>query len=331
MPRPFTCAHAPKGCDACRLERRRRYAREFARKKREVAFARRQAESLYCQRKHGRDGLCGARLRFDSDGRGGMVTSCERCARFLRGICLECPAPVAGKVGKARRCALHRKLFNQAVQDRYKAAHRDEVRAKGRARYQNLTPEERERRLALKRAWRQANPKKVRGQKRRESLRASERTRRYMARYRAKHREHYRQMARERYHAEHPERPNLTCRACGGDVIWAPGFGRPPRTCDACVVPSERKRRKAVRAARAAREAAQLAAEVAAKPVRIRVPRNRKVAPTGERLCLAAGCTTPVAGRQKKCAPCKERDRQAARALLEAHYIASNGRCGAAA
>lgn len=109
--------------------------------------------SVTCPRKFGRNATCGAVLEFITvDGH--LVERCWACARMARGICRDCPRPVYGAVGKARRCAAHHHLAYN---------HREKLRMR--------QPETRRRNLDNMRAWRNANPDRVRANLKAQRLR----------------------------------------------------------------------------------------------------------------------------------------------------------------
>jgi hypothetical protein len=292
-------------------DRRRKYHREYAARSRAEALAVRQGNAGRCVRRFGKWGVCGARLDVEINRLGQTIASCPACDRVARGICRDCPAPVAGQLGYARRCAAHQKLERLAASRRWSKAHPDRVRAKNRAR--SLDPERHARTLEYKRAWRKANPAKVRQQKRRAGLRQPKRVATYMARYRKRHREYYRQMGQRLYREHHP-RKNPTCVTCGAAVIWN-GRGRPTTACDRCCWPYQLRERLARRALEAAMREVQAPAPKARRLVSPSHPAKRL--PTGERLCCVPHCTTVVHGRRKKCEACWTKDASIAAHALE--------------
>jgi hypothetical protein len=203
-------------------------------------------------------------------------------------------------------------------------APRDAQRERSRKAYQE-NEEIRRRRNEYKRAWRKANPDKVRKQKRRAGLRQPKRVRVYMARYRAKHQEHYAEAQRRRYRELHPEPQPKACSSCGVLVPYEPP-GKPYTKCDACIWPHQLRLREAKRARvaaeREARALLEAGAAVAPRPKKVRRPRAAApVNAAGQRVCLGpqptlGSCTTVVEGRTKKCAACRAADTAAARALL---------------
>jgi hypothetical protein len=200
-----------RGCPCPWHAKRRVYATTYARKRRGAKLDAKRMSARTCPRKFGREGVCGATLRSDIVG-GRLVVTCPACERFARGICRDCPAPVAGQVRKARRCAACKARVAREATAKYTANNLAVVRKRARDSYR--TDEEiRERRNEYKRAWRKAHPEKVKEQKRRESLKQSERVRAYHAAYREAHRTRIANYARKAYHGERPTRTCIT-RGC---------------------------------------------------------------------------------------------------------------------
>jgi hypothetical protein len=188
---------------------RRTYFREWARRKRAKRLAAQRMSRRTCPRRFGRSGVCGAPLLVQTDGLGHLVISCSMCERMARGICRDCHLPVAGKVGFARRCAKHR---DEAVREslyRYARDNRELLRRKARNSYRKNRAV-RQRRNDYKRLWRQANPEKIRAQKRRASLRQNARTYEYHRQYREQRREANRLRGRARYYGITEARPCVT-------------------------------------------------------------------------------------------------------------------------
>lgn len=244
MTRPNGCTGAGgRGCNCGWHQRRRVYHRLHARAARAAALQERNRIATTCQHRHG-GGYCGTVLEARTDGNGRTIVVCPMCERRRAGICRDCPAPVAGQVGKSVRCARCKVLAQKA---HIAAAHRrraDEIAARRRQQHRQKAKRRDAsylRKLEYKRAWRKANRDKVRAQKRRAALRQPEHVLAYMRQYRADRRAERAALERARYHAA------LT-----------------PRTC------------------------------------------------------LTPGCDIVVTGRKKKCARCKERERQAAEQLLAA-------------
>lgn len=298
----------------------------YARKRREAKLAAANAGARTCQRRQG-PGTCGGALVERIDRTIGRVTVvCPRCERRKAGLCLECPRPVEGMVGRALRCAEHKKRALRAALARYQAANRESANARARESYSD--PAVRERRNAYKRLWRKANPEKVAAQKYRAAIRhnaAREKMLRYHVRYNAARRETKAEAMRLQYRAGHaPPQPRcLDCRREIPGYERLPGVmenhGRPPRRCVFCTDPAQ------VRAA-VKRWAHRCDREIAAPPRAVRKvrPWKPRAKPTrfnaaGERLCWTDGCNEVVRSRRKKCVHCQSRDHELAQLALVAH------------
>lgn len=175
-----------RGCTCAYHAWMRPRARQYAAQQRERKLARRRMSARTCPRRFGRHGVCGAVLEADVVN-GKLVVTCPACERFARGICRDCPRPVAGTVHRARRCAVHTALAAKAGAHKYRRLHRAAVNRKSKLRMRR--PELRAHNTELKRAWRQANPDKVRAQKVREAQRASPRRTAYHANHYTTHRD----------------------------------------------------------------------------------------------------------------------------------------------
>jgi hypothetical protein len=186
------------------------WCREHARKQRGAALAAKRMSARTCPRRFGRFGVCGAVLVSETVN-GLLVVRCPACERFARGICRDCPAPVDGTVRKARRCAACKAKALRACTRKYAENHRAEVNRRARKSYRDDAAV-RAQRNEYKRAWRAANPEKVKAQKRRESARQSERRAAYHAEYRQTHRVRIANAQRARYHGATKLRTCITCR-----------------------------------------------------------------------------------------------------------------------
>jgi hypothetical protein len=270
--------------------RRRAYQRRYAARRRAAALARKNANATTCQRTQGQ-GRCGAVLVDATDRALGIVQrACPACARREAGVCRDCPRPVEGQRGKALRCGPCKRRAVQRAVVRYTARHREELAARACAYARRLTGDERARRLALKVAWRKANPDKVRAYKAREKVRRAAEISAYQKAYRERNRERIRERERRRGRAQ-PIKSALACRSCGA-AIPRPAVGRARVTCNACAPPWTVARRKPV---------APLAGEVPGAPL--------------DHTCLG-GCGARMRGRRKKCDTCAARERRKANALL---------------
>lgn len=309
---------------------RRRYQREYARKRRARELAARTAGQTRCQRRLGRGGPCGGRLEDVRDPMTGRVAVvCPNCERTARGLCLDCPRPVDGTIGKARRCRDCRRKANNAATYRSYQRNAEKRRAAGRARYEQNAAE-RERRNLLKQARRKLRRDVTAREKRAATRQPTTRMVAYQARYREKHRAYLAARQRERYLAKHGPPKTPTCRDCHAVIPWTPGTGRPCLTCDQCCAPSERRRRETVRARRAA-EGATVAPPPVAKAKLVRTPKAPAPRVDGYRLCVGAGCDRVVTGRKKKCSHCKAREAQEAAQLIASLGVAGRPAKGAAA
>lgn len=315
-----------RGCPCAFHVAARPKAREYARRQRERILAEQQRTATTCPKRHG-SGVCGAMLEASTDGNGRTIVWCPMCKRQARGICRDCSRPVEGTVGKALRCAEHKQLASeQAVRD-YATRNPEKVRASARAHYAS-DPDRRARRNDLKRAWRKANPEKVRAQKKRyvDRHRADPTStyNRYHARYRKKHRQHYREIQNTRNAIAREHRKPPPCKECGKPTKWTPVSaahpGAPWQTCMRCAWPHQRKKRRRVRRAAAKLRAADPTFGVPPKPVEVRRPPLAAVrGPEFERLCITPGCEIVVTRRKKKCTKCRARDRELALQALAPH------------
>lgn len=316
-------------------KRRRRAARLHRRRSFAIVLARRNAHARRCQ--FGPAHMkCGALLEDRIDRQRGIVVRwCPQCDRRERGICRDCPAPVAGQVRKAIYCAACRDRHQRASMRRYTAAHLADVRAKARNYYANDN-ERRDRRNAYKRAYRKLHRDKTVRQKYRAGIRHNatrEKMLAYHRRYNAERRAAKALVAKLAYRESHPL-PQPICRDCRRDIPFhvhgerisldqGTAGMRPPSRCIFCAV---RRNKHEVRAsvARWIRRAdGEIAAGPPPKPKRVRpwTPRQRSTRhnAAGERLCWTETCVTVVRGREKKCAACKAREAADAAQLLVAH------------
>lgn len=86
--------------------------------------------AVRCPKKIGGTYRCGGLMRPRTDAIGRMLWDCPRCARFAAGICQDCPAPVDGVVGKARRCAACRTAKDRRRANHYWQLHQREISTK---------------------------------------------------------------------------------------------------------------------------------------------------------------------------------------------------------
>lgn len=275
-----------------------------------------------CQRGNG-GGKCNTLLETHVGEFGRTIVTCPACERRKRGICRECPRPVAGQVGKAVRCTEHKELAKREQERACNERHAEAYREKYREYYHR--PDVNARRNEYKRAWRKAHPEEVRAQKQRyiEKHRADPNSRyiRYHAKYREKYRLQKRELERERL-ARNPE-PRKTapkCTRCGKSTRWKPiphgNSGRPWMVCTPCLFPCERKVRMRNRR-RAIARAKEWEASIPKKVKR--PPRMAERGPGWERTCITPGCDIVVTHRKKKCTKCRRAAAAAAAAKLAAH------------
>jgi hypothetical protein len=320
---PHPAAANADVCTAC--ARRREWERKHAAAKREAKLAEQLRASHTCPRRQG-PGICGGKIRTEIGQLGQTILVCEACERRKAGICRDCPAPVYGKRGRATRCAKHAEVARvEAVRASVERNH-DAVLERARAYYRD-NDDVRQRRIEYKRAWRKANPEKVRAQKKRYIERAAAKPNsaynRYHRKYRAKYRLQKRELERDRLKAAPPPRKTSPkCTKCGKSTRWRPiphgHAGRPWTVCTKCLFPCERRER-----ARNRRLALQRSKEWFASipdPARIkRPPRTAVRGPGWERTCISPDCDVVVTHRKKKCTKCRQRDAELARQKLEAH------------
>jgi hypothetical protein len=201
-----------------------------------------------CERKLPGRQLCRAALRFTSDTIGRVSTSCPKCDRTAAGFCRDCPRRIEGK---HRWCVDCKRVRRRASEQRLMADPAKRARRLARARKRSKTTAARAKKRESRRAWRLANPDKVKRHKRREALK---RLPSYIANYTRwnadpERQEKKRAAAREKYYAEHPTPPTPHCAGCGGRLPYAPrGLGgkqgAPPKWCDSCAPAPEKARRR---------------------------------------------------------------------------------------
>lgn len=207
MSAPVCTDRGGRGCPCASHARRRVYAREYARRQRGKTLDARRMSARTCPRRFGRFGTCGAVLVSDIV-QGALVVSCPACDRFSRGFCRDCPARVDGTPRKARRCRACKAKALRSHTRKYTANNRADVNRRARASYRNDAV--RQRRNEYKRAWRKANPEKVKAQKVREASRPSATRNAYHAEYRKVHRTRIANAQRAAYHGDRKLRTCLT-------------------------------------------------------------------------------------------------------------------------
>lgn len=214
---------------------RRAYQREYARKRRAERLAAKNAGATHCAHRQGPHGRCGARLETLTDGSGRTSIVCPACDRRERGICRDCPRPVAGTVRKSIRCATHAKVAKDASWRKHRANDPEAHNRASRRNYQK-SAERRRRKNEYKKLWRRANPEKVKAYKRRESLRDNAKRKAYHVARRAREREQLAARERARYHDALDLR---TCVVPGCDIVVT----HRKKKCRRCI---ERERHAAV-------------------------------------------------------------------------------------
>lgn len=224
------CPHGSARIRDCR-ECRREYNSDYARRRRAERQREENQSRTTCGVRRGAGAVCGGVLETVIDRwTGRTTTTCPRCERRKKGICQDCPRPVAGQVGKSLRCEEHTLAAKRNDWRRYDQRHRESRRRQDRARTRRLTPEQRAHKAEVRRKWRQANPEKLRGQRRRYHLRQ---TPGYVEGYQRQNARPERQAAkreqsRKRYYELHPERPKPVCAGCELPIPYD-GKGRPPK------------------------------------------------------------------------------------------------------
>lgn len=201
--------------NAARTPERRKYDREYARRRRAEKLAAKNASASTCQAKLGRFGVCAAVLETVTDGNGRTALRCPMCERKARGICRDCGLPVAGQVRKAIRCTYHTKAAKDAAWRRCRDRDPEAHRRSSRRNYQR-NDERRRRKNEYKKAWRKANPEKVRAYKLAEMQRPNAKRLEYHRKRRERDREQLR--ARERARARGIVEMR-TCVTPGCDIV----------------------------------------------------------------------------------------------------------------
>jgi hypothetical protein len=172
---------------------------------------------------------CRAKLEFSTDlliGR--TIVRCRQCERRKAGICRDCPAPVAGTIGKSYRCAPCNERARVEADRRNRTRHREERNARQRAR--SKRPEVLAKKAAAKRAWAAKHPEKIKGYRRQYLLKQ---TPGYIAGYQRANADPVRvakkrEQAKARYW-ENRVKPTPVCRVCGTSIPF--DGGRPRVTC----------------------------------------------------------------------------------------------------
>lgn len=142
------------------IERRRASWRAYQHRKRAKALAEARLARTTCPFRFNQVEECGGRLETIVLPGGQTKVVCERCERLRAGICLECPRPVAGRIGMARRCAHHLHLAGLRHREAWRQRNLKYCQLANKARYRLHRDEQR----AAARRWRRAHPDKVREQ-----------------------------------------------------------------------------------------------------------------------------------------------------------------------
>lgn len=142
------------------IARRRASWRAYQHRKRAQRLAQACRERITCPRHFSQQEDCGGRLETIVLPGGATTIVCPRCERLYAGICLECPRPVYGRVGLARRCVAHHRLAVLRHSEEWRQRNLAYVTRANQRRY----ADHREEQKAAARRWRLANPEKVRAQ-----------------------------------------------------------------------------------------------------------------------------------------------------------------------
>jgi hypothetical protein len=109
----------------------RRKQCDRSRRRRDVVLARARQARRTCPRRFGQY-ECGGLLDTIVLRGGATAIICPRCTRTNAGICLDCPAPVDGKVRWARRCAVCRHRAVRQCDIKYRSNNLELVRRRDR-------------------------------------------------------------------------------------------------------------------------------------------------------------------------------------------------------
>jgi hypothetical protein len=140
------------------VARRRASWRAYYQRQRAKVLA--QACRATCPRRFSQQEECGGRLETLVLPGGATTVVCPRCERLQAGLCLECPQPVYGQRGLARRCAAHHRLAGLRHTAEWRQRNRAYVLRANRARYHL----HRDAQIAAARRWRREHPDQVRAQ-----------------------------------------------------------------------------------------------------------------------------------------------------------------------
>ena len=178
--------------------------------------------------------------RGRTDGFGGVIDETPPCTcpegRRKAGICRDCHERVEGMVGRALRCARHKKEAKRRQEREYYRRHRKKRLARDKERRRR--PEVRVRRRLARRRRRESDPetysRKKRECNRRYALRHPDRVIEQMERQNAREdrKEARRRWAHEKQTVYAGTGKVPTCE-CGAEVPWS-GTGRPMKKCEEC-------------------------------------------------------------------------------------------------
>lgn len=168
--------------------------------------------------------LDGYPMDVDTDWLGRTVIRCVACDRRRAGKCQDCGKPVEGR---AWRCKTHIKAKKQHDLRVYDARHREARRKKDREYGQR--PEVRARKLAARKAWREAHVvegKRAKFGRKNAGYLSREKYLAYQAEYNAK-----RRIRKRKYMQRYLVHPKPTCAKCEAPLPYTKG--RPAKWCDA--------------------------------------------------------------------------------------------------
>lgn len=195
-------------------------------------------------------------VRIDTDGHGGTVDSplpCGCAAKRAAGRCIDCGAPVEGKVGLALRCATHKKTAQVAYTQRWRENHPESYeRVQRHTNKQRRTAAGRARRRQYERANRSQPEVRERRNRQRRELGATAEGRAQREKHRRLYVDRHPERVREQsvrsnrkraaakrdymhvYGTKYVGEGKLpTCRSCR-DPIPFDGRGRPMLECERC-------------------------------------------------------------------------------------------------
>lgn len=177
------------------------------------------------------------RLSFDVDLSGRTVEQLEFCgcaeSRRLAGVCRDCTAAVEGRVGLALRCARHKRESLLRSYRKYDANNAEKRAASNR----EWRKKNRERKRLSGLAWRHRNPEKVRRYKNTYALRHPDKILAHYERHSNRMRADRAQMKKDwarKNQTVYLGAGKVPLCACGAEIPWTPGCGRPMKLCQTC-------------------------------------------------------------------------------------------------